>query len=209
MTTADSALPADDDKRSRLELAAAILLGLAALAAAWTAYQSGKLGGDESEAQAEANAALVDANFFYNQGNQQLAADNQLFLTLIEAEQSGQEDFAAFIEEGVMDDNLRAAVAYWRESDAVTPFDDDDDNPYRVEAFEAADEEQARSDAAFERAAEIGERGDTYDLAGVLLAVSLFIGGIGTLFKKPILSWWLLGLGAVALVGGTAFAVTA
>ena len=198
-----------DPARERLELAAAILLGLAAFVAAFTAYQSGRAGGDQSDAQAAASSALVDANFFYNQGNQQLASDNQLFLTLVEAEQRGDADLAAFIENDVMDENLQAAVAYWRESDAATPFDDSEDNPYTVEAFDEADRLQGESDAAIAAAAEASDKGDAYDLAGVLLAVALFIGGIGTLFRKPILSWWLMGVGAVALIGGTVMAVTA
>ena len=199
----------NDPQRDRLELAAAILLGLAAFVAAFTAYQSGKAGGDQGDAQAAASSALVDANFFYNQGNQQLASDNQLFLTLVEAEQRGDTTLAEFIENDVMDENLQAAVAYWRESDAATPFDDSEDNPYTVEAFDEADRLQAASDAAIADAAEAGDKGDTYDLAGVLLAVALFIGGIGTLFRKPILSWWLMGVGTLALVGGAAMAFTA
>ena len=199
----------NDPQRARLELAAAILLGLAAFVAAFTAYQSGKAGGDQSDAQAASSAALVDANFFYNQGNQQLASDNQLFLTLVEAEQRGDADLAAFIENDVMDENLQAAVAYWRESDAATPFDDSEDNPYVVDAFDEADRLQAESDAQIAAAADAGDKGDAYDLAGVLLAVALFIGGIGTLFRKPILSWWLMGVGTLALIAGTAMALTA
>jgi F0F1-type ATP synthase membrane subunit c/vacuolar-type H+-ATPase subunit K len=199
----------DDQERGRLELAAAILLGLAAFVAAFTAYQSGKAGGEGADAQARANAALVDANFFYSQGNQQLATDNQLFLTLIEAEQRGDTALAEFIENDVMDENLQAAVDYWRTTDAATPFDESEDNPYTVEAFDFADEQQTASDTAFQDAADAGERGDTYDLAGVLLAVALFIGGIGTLFKKPILSWWLMGVGTIALIAGTGMALTA
>ena len=199
----------NDPQRARLELAAAILLGLAAFVAAFTAYQSGKAGGDQSDAQAASSAALVDANFFYNQGNQQLASDNQLFLTLVEAEQRGDADLAAFIENDVMDENLQAAVAYWRESDAATPFDDSEDNPYVIDAFDEADRLQAESDAQIAAAADAGDKGDAYDLAGVLLAVALFIGGIGTLFRKPILSWWLMGVGTLALIGGTAMALTA
>ena len=209
MAATDTSTDAGDPQRERLELAAAILLGLAAFVAAFTAYQSGKAGGDEADAQARANAALVDANFFYNQGNQQLSSDNQLFLTLIEAEQRGDADLAAFIENDVMDENLQAAVDHWRTTDAATPFDDSEDNPYTVEAFDFADEQQAASDAAFQAAADAGEKGDTYDLAGVLLAVALFIGGIGTLFKKPILSWWLMGVGAIALIAGAGMAFTA
>ena len=199
----------EDPQRARLELAAAILLGLAAFVAAFTAYQSGKAGGDQSDAQAASSAALVDANFFYNQGNQQLASDNQLFLTLVEAEQRGDADLAAFIENDVMDENLQAAVAYWRESDAATPFDDSEDNPYVIDAFDEADRLQAESDAQIAAAADAGDKGDAYDLAGVLLAVALFIGGIGTLFRKPVLSWWLMGVGTLALVAGAAMAFTA
>ena len=198
-----------DPQRARLELAAAILLGLAAFVAAFTAYQSGKAGGDQTDAQAAASAALVDANFFYNQGNQQLAADNQLFLTMVEAEQRGDEVTASFIEDDVMSDNLREAVAFWRSSDAATPFDETEGNPYVVEAFVEADRLQTASDEALADAADAGDKGDAYDLAGVLLAVALFIGGIGTLFRKPILSWWLLGIGSLALVAGAGVALTA
>jgi hypothetical protein len=199
----------EDPQRARLELAAAILLGLAAFVAAFTAYQSGKAGGDQTDAQAASQAALVDANFFYQQGNQQQTSDNQLFLTLVEAEQRGDDVTASFIENDVMSENLQAAVAYWRESDAATPFDEDEANPYTVEAFDEADRLQAEADAALVDAADAGDKGDAYDLAGVLLAVALFIGGIGTLFRKPILSWWLMGVGTLALLGGAVMTFTA
>jgi hypothetical protein len=132
-----------------------------------------------------------------------------MFLAMVEAEQRGDDVTASYIEGSIMSENLKEAIAYWRTSDADTPFDDAEDNPYTVAAFDEADRLQAESDQALADAAEAGDKGDAYDLAGVLLAVALFIGGIGTLFRKPVLSAWLLAVGAVALVAGTVVAVTA
>src|SRR5688500_4278766 len=69
-----------DAEEKRFELLAAILLGIAGLALAWSAYQSGLLGGEEAQAFTESNQALADANFFYSQGSSQLDADNALFV---------------------------------------------------------------------------------------------------------------------------------
>jgi Tfp pilus assembly protein PilE len=200
----------DDPRHQRLELAAAIVLGMAALVAAWTAYQAALTDGDAAQGYAESNAKLSDANFFYARGNQQSAQDNQLWLTLLEAEQEGNTELAEFIETGVMSENLQEAVALWREpNESVTPFDDIEGNPYRVEDFETADGLQQESEDAFATGSEADEKGDTYELAGVLLAVALFIAGIATLFKRSVLSWALLAFAAAALVGGSALAFTA
>jgi hypothetical protein len=208
--TAPSNADEQEPTRRHLELVAAIVLGLAALVAAWSAYQGALSDGDAAQGYADSNRLLSDANFFYARGNQQVAQDNQLWLTLLEAEQNGDVELAEFIENGVMSETLREAVAFWRETDeAVTPFDAIDANPYEVEDFEEADRLQAAQADAFTDGADADEKGDTYELAGVLLAVALFIAGIATLFKRDVLSWTLLGVGAAALVAGTALSLTA
>ncbi len=207
----DPTTDAADDGRSRLELLTAVLLGLAALAAAWAAFQSGKVSGDATNAANDATTALVDANFFYNKGNQQVESDTQLFITYIEDDQSGDAELASYVFGTLMDPNLQEAVLFFEDAstEALTPFDEVEGNPYHVADFDEAEAQEAASEAALQAVADANEKGDRYDLAGVLLAVALFIGGIGTLFKRPVLSWYLLAGGAVALVAGATITVAA
>ena len=133
-----------------------------------------------------------------------------MFLAYLEALQSGDDVLVEFVLRSA-DPNLQAAIDYWHADDEIDrPTDIGfNDNPYEVEAFDAAEDLQEEHEEQLELMTIAHDKGDAYDLAGVLLAVALFIGGIGTLFRRRVLSWWLLGLGAVALIGGTTVAVTA
>lgn len=197
----------DDPRRDRLELWSAILLGLAALAAAFTAYQAALSDGDAVQGYTTAIQQLSDANFFYTQGNQQFAQDNQLFLNYVQAVERDETDVALYIRSELMSDNLQEAMDYWESSDATTPFDAE--SPYAIESFAPADESQESSTESFAEGADADEQGDTYELAGVLLAVSLFLGGIVSFFRRRGIANLLLGLGATSLVGGVALALTA
>jgi hypothetical protein len=201
----------EDRRSSALEIVAGIILGLAATIAAFAAYQGALADGDALEQYTQANLHLSDANFFYNQGNQQLAQDQQVFVTYSVAAQSpGQEQAAEYIRTSLMTENLGAAVDWWLETDeAVTPFDDLEGNPYDLAELATADEEQAAADAAFEAGAEANKVGDQFELAGVILAIALFFGGIATLIKAPGVARGLLVVAGIATLGGAVLVVGA
>jgi hypothetical protein len=198
----------DDTRRDRLELFSAILLGLAALTAAFTAYRAALSDGDAVQGYSTAIQELSDANFFYAQGNQVFAQDNQLFLTYVQASQAGNTDLEGYILTQLMRPELSDAVEWWLSTDAVTPFDDDEDNPYTIAEYGQAQEFEDRSLASFQEASDADETGDTYELAGVLLAIALFLGGIVSFFRRTVISNVLLAMGTAAVIGGIVLAVT-
>lgn len=183
---------------NRIELYAAILLGVAATLTAISAFFSSAAGGEQAEAFNNSTARLNDANFFFQQFNQTEAKDTQLFIALLEAEQSGAE--TTFITD-LMSESLQASIDDWATSDELlTPFDSE---AYDTSDLEEANAQQAQSDQALVDADEAGARGDKLDLSTVIFAAALFVGGILGGFDQRRLQTGLLGVGTVlCLLGG-------
>ena len=87
---------------------------------------------------------------------------------------------------------MQEATQWWLDTDeAITPFDEIEGNPYVLE--DGAEEQVDRSEAADDTATQ-------FDLATVLLALTLFVGGVATLFRWRIVTWLLLGV-SVGMLG--------
>ena len=187
---------------SALAIIAAVLLGLAATLTALSAYQAALRDGEVLEGYNQAAAQLSDANYYYSQGNQTFAADQALFVEYASAAQADQLQAAEYMRT-LMRPELLEAVDWWQgDEEAVTPFDDDPDNPYVIAEFGEAERLAAESEEANDQAQEAGEVGDAFELATVLLALTLFFAGIATLFRRRMLSWSLLVVAGVALALG-------
>jgi hypothetical protein len=198
--TADSPPPSTSD---RGQLVAAIVLGLAAVLTALGSYSSSLASGDAANLRTDAGRTLADANFFYSQANQVSAGDQALFIAYATANEQGNATLSQYLTT-LMRAPMQESIDWWLETeDAVTPFDDLDGNPYLLEdladanALEAAAEDQVdRSQAADDKAAQ-------FDLATVLLALTLFFAGIATLFRRRGISRLLLGVSVVTMVVGS------
>lgn len=188
----------DSSGDNRIELYSAILLGVAATLTAVSAFFSSAAGGEQLEAFNTSAAKLTDANFFFQRSSQTQAAEQQLFVAYLEAEQFGTE--SSFITD-LMSEDFEAAVADWESSeDVFTPFDSE---LYVDEDEAEAVELQAASDQALVDAEEAGSRGDKLDLSTVIFAAALFVGGILSGFRQRKLQTGLLGVGTVlVLLGG-------
>ena len=187
---------------SWLSIVAAILLGIAATLTAFSAYQSGLRDGEVLEAYNTSSTALNDANYYYNQVNQTFAADQELFVQFATVAQAGQLQAANYITT-LMRPELVEAVDWWREDDdAITPFDDDEANPYFIAEIAEAERLTAESEKAYDEATAAGDIGDKFELATVLLALTLFFAGIATLFRRRLVAVSLLGVSLAALVAG-------
>lgn len=209
----ESAVPMMGDQPregdSRMAIFAAILLGLAATLTAFSAYQSALQDGEALAGYNEASAKLSDANYYYAQGNQTFAADQALFVEFATAAQADQLAAADYMST-LMREELLAAVDWWQaDEEAITPFDDDADNPYVIAEFAEAERLAAESQEATDRATAAGDIGDKFELSTVLLALTLFFAGIATLFRRRLVCWSLLGVGLVSLVAGAAQLTTA
>jgi hypothetical protein len=202
--------PSEGSGRKLTEFVAAVVLGAAALLTAMSAYFSSQKDGDATTAYTTSSQLLNDANFFFSQGNNDFTYDQQLFLQYVLSISEENTAAAEYIRTTLMNENLVAAVEWWEDDeDAETPFDEHDANPYVSDNLATALELQEQSEAAFEEGATADEKGDRFELAAILLAVTLFFGGIATLFRPAHLTVALLVVGGISLIAGTAVFIDA
>ena len=192
----------------RNQLFAAIILGLAATLTALAAYNAALTDGDALQGYSNSTRTLSDANAFYAEANQTFALDQQLFVNYATAAQEGNTDLADYLTT-LMRPELTEAVEWWQDTDeAVTPFDELEGNPYTIEQQVTAEELETQATAEFEEGAEADDQGDKFELAAVLFALTLFFGGVATLFARRqvtvtllLVSVVTLALGGVTLLG--------
>jgi hypothetical protein len=193
-----------------LQVIAAILLGLAATFTAVSAYQAALLDGEALHGYTTSTRTLSDANAFYAQGNQTTAMDQQLFIAYATAQNQGDSELAEYLTT-LMRPELKAGIAWWKKSDTrLPPLDPSvQENPYEVADFNEASDLEEEAGKLFDAAARADNKGDKFQLSTVLFALTLFFGGISTVFRRRSVSRALLGVSGVTLLAGTAQLVTA
>lgn len=191
------------------QVIAAILLGLAATFTAVSAYEAALLDGEALRGYTSSTRTLSDANAFYAQGNQTTAMDQQLFVAYATARHEGDTELAEYLET-LMRPELREGIAWWEgNEDAVTPLDETDANPYQVEDFSEAYDLEQEAGGIFATAVKADNQGDKFELSTVLFALTLFFGGISTVFHRQGVSRALLGISTVTLITGVVQLTTA
>jgi hypothetical protein len=186
------------------QVVAAILLGLAATFTALSAYEASLLDGEALKGYTSSTRTLSDANAFYVQGNQTTAMDQQLFVSYTTAVQQGDTELADHLMT-LMRPKLREGIAWWEgNDDAATPMDDTDENPYLVEDFSEAYDLEQEAGKLFDAAVRADNQGDKFELSTVLFALTLFFGGISTVFDKQAVARALLVISGITLVTGVA-----
>lgn len=186
------------------QVVAAILLGLAATFTAVSAYEAALLDGEALYGYTNSTRTLSDANAFYAQGNVTTAMDQQLFVSYASALHDGNTELADYLMT-LMSPELRKGIDWWKDNkDAVTPLDEADENPYQVEDFAEANDLETEAGRVFKTAVKADNKGDKFELSTVLFALTLFFGGISTVFRRPSVSHALLGISGVTLVAGVA-----
>jgi hypothetical protein len=178
----------EDNARSRrLEIASAVLLGLAATASAWCGYQSNLWSGVQTFSLAAASEAARKSTQLTLQATQLQTIDLGFFTTFVEASFRGDKKLADFALMRFRPE-ARRAVDAWLQTD---PFNNPNApvrplamaeyaSPER-EAAKRADEEQARMLAAAQQAS---RSSDEYVLLTVRFAAVLFFGGIVSTFES-------------------------
>lgn len=193
-----------------LDRLAALVLGLAVLAAAVAAYSAGRWDEQSLEGYSASVRDLSEANQSYTAALTQRTLDEQLFAQLAVAEQRGEAELAGFIQRELMSAQLSAAVDWWRDTDeATTPFDQLPGNPYDFPALSEAERINSASFVRFEEGTHAAERADRFELATILLMITLFAAGVGPLARPRSVSTVVCGLSLVVLVAGLAVLVAA
>jgi hypothetical protein len=201
-----------------LAIAAALLLGMAAVLTAWSAYRESLTSDLVLKNYSEQQAILSLANDAYIRSGQERQQEISLFVeTALAAVASSEDDTTAvdYLTQAIMSEELRAAFEWWRDEPEATipptPFVPENpafaDLPSQVLLAEGeAYDEQAE---VLRLAAEAADaNSDRFDLANVFFAVVLFVAGLTTIVQRRSIQVGFLALGSFGLLAGLAILAT-
>lgn len=196
---------------SRLELLATILLAVAAVATAWSSYQSARWSGIQSIDFSRANATRVESTRASAQANQETQIDVLTFTQWANAFAEGDKRLTDFYFDRFRGE-FKPAVEAWA---ATRPLDNPDApaTPFVMPQYQlAADAEADRlirqAEAYSAGALESNQRSDNYVLAVVLFAAALFFAGISTKLSQPRQRTGILALGYLLFMGALVWLLT-
>ena len=196
----------DDSGLDMVEFAAALLLGLAAIAIAWVTLQSDLWGGQQDEAYTDSVRQTNLAVGLLRAGDTTRALDQILFAEILTSGvcNQGERNDETACEQVLanMSDEGAAAVDEWASGNVSNPFE----SPNYVDTLSAQGEEaRLTSQQLFAEAGEANENGDDYELASTVLAVVLFFGGISAVMGDKRVAWALLTVAALLFIGTTVY----
>ena len=188
----------------RLELAATVLLAMAAVATAWAAYQSARWHGEQAKSQSASIAARVESTRTANVANRQVQIDVALFTQWVDAYARDETELAAFYRKRFRDE-FRPAFNTWvatkPRTNPAAPLSPFAMPQYKLAATAQADRLEAQAGEASQRVGRFIQRADNYSLAVVLFALSLFFAAITTRLHGHRPRMAILGLGYTLFLG--------
>jgi hypothetical protein len=202
---------ADESRRHRVELLCTVLLAVAAVATAWSTYQSARWRGEQAADSSKATAAHIASSEASTHAGQLTQVDIATFIQWVDADVAGNDELAQFYRRRFRKE-FRPAFAAWvatspRTNPAapVTPFAM---RQYHVaEATQAARLNTAAGEHA-DAAGEANQRSGNYVAALVLFAAALFFAGMATKLRSLRKQEVLVVLGWVVFLGTAAWVAT-
>ena len=197
--------------KDRVEQIIAVMLGLAAIITAWTAFQSSQLGDKVQESFSEGIRSSDQASQEYNTA---IATDNQdqaIFLEYAKALVAEDEVTATYIQESLMSPELAAAVEWWIEQ----PDDTGPDSPFVEEnpnwddsSWNTAADLDVEAQQYFDSARQADADGDEFDLLEVIVTLSLFLFGVASLVRQQKIQVGLAAVGGLILIYSIIMTIT-
>ena len=195
----------------RFELAAAVLLAMAAVATAWAAYQSARWHGEQAKTQSASIAARVESTRVANVANRQGQIDVALFTQWIDAYARDETELAGFYRKRFrveFQPAFEAWVATRPLTNSSAPLSPFALPQYKLAATAQADRLELQAASFSGDVGDFIQRADNYSLAVVLFAVSLFFAGISTRLGSPPIRMAVLALGYALFLGSLIWIVT-
>ena len=175
------------------------------MAIAWATFQAALWGGQQDEAYTESVRAANEAVDLLQSADTTRTLDQTLYAQVLTSGVCDDGTDSATCDEVLvaMSGPGRLAVDDWFAGDRTgNPFDSPD---YNAALYDSGNEAETTSQAFFEDGGEANQNGDDYELAVTILTVVLFFAGIAVVIKDRTVSWALLGVAGVLLVGAGAY----
>jgi hypothetical protein len=195
----------------RAETLATVLLAVAAVATAWSSYQSARWSGVQAIDFSRASAARVESTRASTRAGQETMIDVLTFTEWVDAFEAGDARLVRFYSDRFRDE-FKPAVRAWV---ATRPLRTRGapPTPFAMPEYQVAKEaEAARLEADAVRATAAAQtanqRSDNYVLAVVLFAASLFFAGISTRLSAPPQRLAALAFGYALFLGTVVWVLT-
>jgi hypothetical protein len=204
-------MDASDTRERRVELLATVLLAVAAVATAWSTYQSTRWRGEQAADSTKATAAHIESAQASTRAGQLTQIDIATFVQWIDADVAGNRKLARFYRRRFRGE-FRPAFAAWiaasPRTNPTAPL-----TPFAMRQYhlaEAARAERLNTAAGMDAdaAGEANQRSGNYVAAVVLFAVALFFAGMATKLRSLRRQEVLLVVGWVVFLGTAAWVAT-
>ena len=197
---------------SLIELLSAILLSVAVVGSALSAWQASLWSGEQATLFAEASTARLESNRETAIALTRISYDAATFVDASAALTSNNQAVLDLFNERLFRDEFKILIDEWV---ALDPFSDPDapKTPFELEGVidvymaESIGWDEIASEK-FNAGKDANQNNDNWILATVLFASVLFFAGISTKFKSPRVRALSIGLATVALVGSTILVAT-
>jgi hypothetical protein len=198
-------------RRDWVEVAATVLLALAAVATAWSSYQATRWNGEQAKTSGSVNKTRIEAARASDLANAQQQVDVATFMQWVDSYARHETELVTFYRDRFRDE-FKPAFDAWiatkpleTEGAPLTPFAMPQ---YRVAASVEAD----RLDQSAESLASLMrlniQRASNYVLGVVLFAVALFFAGMSTKLSAHGLRKTMVAVGYVIFVGTVVWMAT-
>lgn len=183
----------------------AIMLGVVALATAWSGYQATRWAGEQSTLYAEASTLRVESTRASTLAGQYKLYDSISVNNWLNAYIQGNRKLATIFQRRFRPE-LQVAFAAWL---ALNPFTNPNAPPgplfmpqYKVSQDELANRLDVQASETFDKGQAAKEQGDAYVLNTVFLATVLFLTAIAENFQWNWIRATILAIGLVMLLFG-------
>ena len=201
------------DQRDWVELAAAVVLSLAVLVAAWSAYQASLWGGVQSANASQYTGHLTESSEVATLITAQMESDSQAMSTWLTMAAEDNERGMQILEER-FEETLRPAFDAWMagSTNGDSPPGLPQDLPEYVEGFDELLEVKSfhvtHANVAAETAADANRTGDSFVLVTVIMASVMFFAGVGTKLKGQATRLTMLVVAGLLFAGALAAMLT-
>ena len=201
-------MTADERRQHRVEFLVTVLLAVAAVATAWSTYQSARWRGEQAADSTKATAAHIASSQASTRAGQLTQVDIATFIQWVDADVAGERRLAQFYRRRFRKE-FRPAFAAWvatsPRTNPTAPISPFAMRQYRVAEALRSDRLNTAAGMHADAAGEANERAGNYVLAVVLFAVALFFAGMATKLRSLGKQEVLLVLGWVVFLGTAAW----
>jgi hypothetical protein len=204
-------MEAHETRRHRVELLATVLLAVAAVATAWSTYQSTQWRGQQAADNSKASAARIESSEASTRAGQLTQIDIATFTQWVDAYVAGNTELADFYRQRFRKEFQPAFEAWIATNPRTNPSAPA--SPFEMPQYRVAEADEAKrldavANARSDAASTANERSDKYMLVVVLFAASLFFAAMSTKLQSVRQREVLLGLGGTIFLGAAAFVAT-